>query len=155
MISQGIIHDLKSSYRRFFLSKWIDSIDDGKCKFYVSILDAINSLYTACEKTFRFCLEEHVTLAWHFIHTSWNSRMLCVWESGWNLLFSLTKCHKLGFTILRELCHSKMQRTELTIDHRHQIHKLKILCSGSQEWVITRCFLGEEKSAFWERTSSA
>lgn len=46
-MDQGVIHSLKSNYRRLLLSKMVNSIDNGNEKFNVNLLDAVNFIHAA------------------------------------------------------------------------------------------------------------
>lgn len=51
-MDQGVIHSLKSHYRKIMLMKMLEEVDSGK-EFSVSILDAINFIHLAWQKVTR------------------------------------------------------------------------------------------------------
>lgn len=66
-MDQGVIHSLKSHYRRILLSKMIASIDSGEEKFSVSPLDAVNYIHMAWQRV------SEKTIANGFRHGGFNS----------------------------------------------------------------------------------
>ena len=66
-MDQGVIHSLKSHYRKILLLKMIASIDSGKNKFCVTILDAINFVHMAWQRV------SQETIANCFRHGGFNS----------------------------------------------------------------------------------
>ncbi|XP_066259361.1 tigger transposable element-derived protein 4-like [Euwallacea similis] len=49
-MDQGVIHSLKSHYRRLLLSEMISCMDSGKEKFIITLLDAIRFIHMAWQK---------------------------------------------------------------------------------------------------------
>lgn len=52
-MDQGIIHSLKSNYRRLLLAKMVNSIDADNEKFSINLLDALNLLHMAWQMVTR------------------------------------------------------------------------------------------------------